>query len=253
MNIPQAAHEQAAASGGNAKHPPGQHPGAQHPLPPAATAPADKAAKAKRAPTEYVKIKLSDGREVDFAGKKKMNKTVLYSKDLETWHDEDPQDGDQYAKVRFDFRNGETREFSPPDSLLIRFIGHGASQKIGDETAGEEDVDDMVVAVDAIIDKLNAGSWSTREPGESFGGASVVIKALMEASGKTMQEIKAYLQGKLDAAKAKGESLSRAALYASFRNPKSKVGQIVRRMEEEKAAKATKIDADAELAAGLQV
>src|SRR6266699_4165738 len=234
MDIPQAAVQEGRTAGGNTGHPPMA-------VPPAATAPA----KPKRPPTEYTKITMADKikneaglevpRVVEFAGKKKMVKTVMYSKDLETWHEEDPVDGDQYVKVRFDFRNGETREFSPPDSLLLRFIGHGSSQKIGDETAGEtEDVDDMVVAVDAIIEKLNAGSWSTREPGESFGGAAIVIKALIEASGKTLSEIKAYLQGKLDAAKAKGETLTRAQLYASFRNPKSKVGQIVRRMEDEK-------------------
>lgn len=245
MDIPQQAH----SSAGNAKQPPQM--AAQTALP-AATTPAEKG-KAKRPPTEYTKVTMTDGRTVDFAGKRKMSKTVLYSADLETWHEDEPQDGDQYVKIRFDFRNGETREFSPPDSLLLRFIGHGGSQKIGDETANEDDVDDMIVAVDAIIEKLNAGSWSTREPGESFGGASVVIKALMEASGKSMGEIKTYLQGKLDAAKAAGEALSRAQLYASFRNPNTKIGKIVRRMEEEKAAKATKIDADAELAAGLVI
>jgi hypothetical protein len=213
---------------------------------PGAAAPA----KAKRPPTEYTKVKLTDGREVEFAGKKKMNKTVLYSPDAAEWHEADKLDPqkDQFVKVVFDFRNGETREFSPPTSLLLQFVGHGASQKVGDETAGEEDVADMVVAVDNVIAKLNAGSWTTREPGESFSGASIVIKALMEASGKTMQEIKAYIEGKLEAAKAKGETLTRAQLYASFRNPKSKVGQIVRRLEEEKAAKATVVDADAELA-----
>lgn len=221
------------------------------------------AAKAKRPPTVYTKVNMQDfvtneagqkvPRVVEFAGKKKMMKTILYSKDLETWH-EDIEEGDQHVKVRFDFVNGETREFSPPDSLLLTFLGHGASQKIGDETANEtEDVDDMVVAVDNIIEKLNAGNWSSREPGESFGGAAIVIKALMEASGKTLGDIKTYLQGKLDQAKAKGETLTRAQLYASFRNPASKVGKIVRRMEEEKTAKNIKIDADAELAAGLQV
>jgi hypothetical protein len=206
------------------------------------------AAKPKRPPVEYTKVKMTDGREVDFAGKKKMVKEVLFSADAGTWVTEPDPQAHQFVKVRFDFRNGETREISPPEGLLLQFIGHGVSQKVGDETAGEEDVDDMVVAVDKIIEKLNAGSWTTREAGESFSGASIVIKALMEASGKTMAEIKAYIEGKLEAAKAKGESLTRAQLYASFRNPKSKVGIIVRRLEEEKAAKSTVVDADAELA-----
>jgi hypothetical protein len=75
----------------------------------------------------------------------------------------------------------------------------------------------------------------------------VVIKALVEASGKTVEEVKKFLDGKLEAAKAKGEKLTRQALYASFRNPTSKVGQIIRRLEEEKAAKNSAVDADAVL------
>lgn len=204
--------------------------------------------KAKKVPTEYTKVTMKDGRVVEFAGKRKMNKDVLYSADLAEWH-EDPVSTDQYVKVRFDFRNGEVREHSPVDGLLLQFIGHGVSQKIGDETAGDDKIEDMVIHVDSILESLNAGKWSTREPGESFSGASIVIRALVEASGKTVTEVKTFLQGKLDAAKVKGETLSRNQLYASFRNPKSKTGQIIRRLEEEEAAKATSVDADAELAA----
>ena len=41
-----------------------------------------------------------------------------------------------------------------------------------------------------------------------------------------------------------GEKLTRQELYSSFRNPASKTGQIIKRLEEEKAAKATKFSAD---------
>jgi hypothetical protein len=74
-----------------------------------------------------------------------------------------------------------------------------------------------------------------------------VVKALAEASGKSIEAVKAFLNGKLDAAKAKGEKLSRKELYDSFRNPNSKVGQIIKRMEDERLAKESKVDADAEL------
>ena len=43
-----------------------------------------------------------------------------------------------------------------------------------------------------------------------------------------------HLQGKLDAAKARGEKLSRQELYNSFRNPATKTGAIIKRLEEEK-------------------
>jgi len=181
---------------------------------------------------EVEKVSMSDGRVVDFAGKRKMLKEVIIS-------------GSDVA-VRFDFRNGETRRFDVPESLFAQFAGHGASQKIGDETAGEEDVDDMVVAVDTIIDRLSKGDWgAARATGDGFSGASVVIKAIAEVTGKSAQDVKDFLQSKLDADKAKGGNLTRAALYASFRNPTSKTGQVIERLERDKKSKNNAVDADA--------
>ena len=62
------------------------------------------------------------------------------------------------------------------------------------------------------------------------------------------REIMAEMVEKLAAAKAKGEKLSRQELYASFRNPTSKTGAVIKRLEEEKASKGAKIDSDALLA-----
>ncbi len=106
----------------------------------------------------------------------------------------------------------------------------------------------MAVALDDLHEQVNIrGEWRLTGEG-GVAGASVVILAIMEASSKTMEEVKKFLQGKLDAAKARNEKLSRKELYDSFRNPNSKVGQIVKRMEDERLAKANKVDADAALA-----
>lgn len=184
----------------------------------------------KKAPTEVEQVTMSDGRVVGFAGKRKLIKETSI-------------EGGQ-ASVRFDFRNGESRTFVVPQELLPQFAAHGASQKIGDETAGEESVDDMVIAVETIIDRLNKGEWGvTRKAGDSFSGASVVIRAICEVTGKSVGDIKDFLQAKLDAAEAKGEKLTRAALYASFRNPASKTGQVIERLEREKKSK-TAVNAD---------
>lgn len=180
--------------------------------------------KPAKKPVEKEVVKMTDGRSVEFAGKRKMLKEVVLS--------------DGGVSVRFDFRNGETRTFTVPQELMAQFAGHGASQKIGDETAGVDDLEDMVVGVDTIIERLAKGEWSaTREEGDGFSGASVVIKAIAEASGKTADQVKAFLQAKLDGAKAKGEKLTRQALYKSFRNPNTVTGKIIQRMELEKASK----------------
>jgi len=181
-------------------------------------------AKTEKKVTEKETVTMTDGRQVEFAGKRKMLKEV------------DVNGSD--VSVRFDFRNGETRTFTVPQELLGQFAGHGASQKIGDETAGTSDLDDIIVAVDAIIDRLSKGEWSAaREEGDGFSGASVVIKAIAEVTGKTADQVKTFLQSKLDQAAAKGEKLTRQALYKSFRNPNSATGKVIQRMELEKASK----------------
>lgn len=191
------------------------------------------APKAKRPPPEVTKVTMSDGREVSFTGKTQMQKDVME-------HDGKP------VAVRFDFRNGETRTFSLADtSLLLQFAAHGAKQKIGDEAAGEKDVDDMVLAIDAVLDRLAKGEWyAERAAGDGFSGASVVIRALVGATGKTQDEIKKWLNDKLEAAKAAGQTLTRNDLYQGFRKPGTKTAAIIARLEEEKRAKAAKLDGD---------
>lgn len=200
----------------------------------------EQVAKPKRPPAEVTQVTMGDGRQVAFTGKTKLNKEVIYDQN------------DRPVAVRFDFVNGETRSFDLTETVLLaELAAHGAKQKIGDETAGVPDVDDMVIAIDAMLDRLAKGEWTkAREAGDGFSGASVVIRAVMEVSGKSQADVKAFLDGKLKAAEAKGEKLSRKDLYDSFRKPGSKTGEIIRRLEDEKKAKAAKFDGD-ELAAEL--
>jgi hypothetical protein len=204
----------------------------------AASAQAPKAAKKE---TVYTDVTYPDGRVAKFPGNRKMQKE--YGTDAE---------GSVF--VRFDFVNGVTltHTIAPSDPLLTSYIGHGAAQKIGDETAGEKDVDDMVIAVEAKIKQLAgdpatgvAGIWNTGGgSGDSFSGASVVLKALVEVTNLSLEKVKANIEKKL----AETPTLTRNDLYKSFRNPSTKTGQVIARMEQEKAAKNVKIDADAEVA-----
>ena len=190
--------------------------------------------KPKKAPVEVTTVKMSDGREVGFAGKRKMLKNPVEG------------EGGQVG-VRFDFLNGETRTvmISPSDKLFGRFAQHGLSQKIGDETAGDDKVEDCVLHVDAIIERLGKDEWGVERSGagDGFSGASVVIRAIMEATGKDLAFVKDYLEKKL----AADPDLTRRALYDSFRVASTKTGQIIKRLEEAKLAKTAKVDADAEL------
>ena len=167
-------------------------------------------------------VTMTDGRVVAFAGKRKMQKTTMI-------------DG-TVVEVRLDFRNGETRTFLIPAAMRLQFAGHGAEQKLGDEISGLVEVEDCVLAIDKLLTRLNAGEWGvTRESG-SMAGTSILIRALVEFSGKSLEDTKIYLANKTQAEKL--------ALRNNVR-----IKPIVDRLEAEKSAKKTgpAIDTDAML------
>jgi hypothetical protein len=167
---------------------------------------------------EVESVRMSDGRTVEFVGKRKLLKESII-------------EGDK-VYVRLDYRNGETRVFEVPTMLLLKFAGHGAEQKLGDETAGVQDVEDMVLYVDELIERLSRGEWSTKREGSPFAGASILLRAVVEFSGKSVDQVKEFLKAKSPAEKM------------ALRNS-SKIKPIVERLEAEKASKAGKVDTDA--------
>lgn len=174
------------------------------------------AAKEKRAPTEYTLVKMDDGREVEFAGKRRMLKETLLG-----------EDGS--VSVRLDFVNGESRTFTLPSSLLMQFAGHGAEQKLGDEVAGLSDVEDAIMAIDELVERLNQGQWGvTRAAGNSMAGSSVLARALHEHTGKDMAAIKSFLSGKTQAEKvALRNNPAIAPIVAKLEAGKVKKGAVV--------------------------
>lgn len=163
-------------------------------------------------------VTMEDGRIVEFAGKRKILKSSTIT----------PEGA---VSVRMDFRNGQTRVFTVPPALLAKFAAHGAEQKLGDETAGLEDVEDAVMAVDELIDRLYNGEWGQKREANGMAGTSVLARALCELTGKTRDQIKAFLSAKTQAEKV------------ALRNS-AKVKPIVDRLESEKVSKASKVDTD---------
>lgn len=190
--------------------------------------------------TEYEKVSMTDGREVAFPGKRQLSKEIEIDQEA------------QSVSVRFDLRNGETYSISSTDldtETFLQALGHGLSQKVGDTTAGVQKIEDMALSIEDMIGRLKKGEWSApREAGDSFAGAGLVVRAVAEATGKSIDFVKTFLNNKLEKAKAAGEKLTRNDLYASFRNPESATGKIITRMENEERAKATKVDSSALLA-----
>lgn len=200
--------------------------------------------------TEYTQVAMTDGRTVQFAGKRKVNKETVIDESLITLDSDGLRLLPGAISIRMDFRNGETRLMPLPLGMVPQFAGHGGEQKYGDELATTADKplseDDMVIAIDDLNSLIQSGKWGAGRAsgGGGVSGASVVVQAIMEATGKDQATVKAFLQKKLDADK----DLSRRALYDSFRVAGTKTGVIIKRLEEAKLAKTAKVDADAELA-----
>jgi hypothetical protein len=169
---------------------------------------------------EITSVTMQDGRVVEFAGKREMLKESF-------------QDADGKIAVRLDFRNGKTLTYTIPDSLIAKFAAHGAEQKLGDETAGLKDIDDKVLAVEELIGRLTGPEgWNVARESSGLAGTSVLARALVEHTGKSMEDIKAFLGKK-----------SQAEKVALRNNPKIK--PIVDKIEAEKANKGPKVDTDA--------
>jgi len=203
-----------------------------------------------RPKTEYLEVKMEDGRTVSFAGKRKLNKETLVDDTKVVIEGDVMQIQAGAVSIRMDFRNGTTRTFALPLGMLAKFAGHGAEQKYGDELASPASnplsEEDMVLAVEDLDKEIQAGNWGKGRAagGGGVSGASIVVQAIMEATGKDLATVKDYLDKKI----ASTEGLTRRALYDSFRVAGTKTGIIIKRMEDEKLAKTAKVDADAALA-----
>lgn len=194
----------------------------------------------KRTPITPESVVMTDGRTIEFTGRSKMTKTVLI-------------DGDTVA-VRFDFRNGQTATYPIPPQHLLQAAGHGFSQKLGDHVAGMKDEqtkepateEDMFLAIESLYADLHSGDWNKIKSGEgTVSGASLVLRALAQHFNKPIAAIKSIIENRLAVDKERGGTLSRKALYASFRNPDTELGQLILKLESErKKPAAVQVDLD---------
>lgn len=169
--------------------------------------------------TVRVMKEMDDGRMVEFAGKRRMIKESIFT-----------PEGD--VKVRLDFVNGETRIFTIPEKLVNKFASHGAEQKLGDEIAGLNDVEDCVLAIDELMERLSTGDWAIKRATDSMAGASVLCRALIEHTKKTPEVIREFLKGKTHAEKV--------ALRQN-----AAIQPIIARLEADKVKKPSTIDTGA--------
>lgn len=133
--------------------------------------------------SEGIAVKMHDGRTVVFGKSQKLRKTHITESNGAT------------IGVQFDFVNGESLKLlladvpHPTKSVLM---GHGASQKCGDECADLDNAEDMVEAVRAMIDRLTSGRWEAERTG--FAGQSILIAALVEVTRQSAEQVRNVLK-----------------------------------------------------------
>lgn len=158
-------------------------------------------------------VTMLDGRTVQFGARMKRRTEVL----------------ENGRAVRFDFPNGVSLTFEPgkcDEATQELLKAHGSSQKIGDECADLDSVEECITAVKAMIDRLYGGTGFERIAGGGFID-STLIQALVnlgadreeatalvkEASAaeraamRQVPDIKAQID-QIDAAKVKGTDVS---------------------------------------------
>lgn len=205
------------------------------PTPPEGNGAATPAPAGKKA-RQVEKVKMEDGREVEFVGKANFYKDVLVKgKPIEECTPEElasatPSD----VAIRMDFRNGTTRTYPVNPALTLYYVGHGGKQKYGDELSGEDapDLDDWAATTDRLHERLMGGDWTKTRVGGGLAGMTILVQALMEFTGRSAQEVREHIK---DWTKDQRDQLKL--------DPEIK--PIVDRIEKEKAAKAAHVDTGA--------
>ncbi len=167
-----------------------------------------------KAETTIETVKKDDARIVEFTGKRRLNKESFLTPEGK-------------VACRLDFRNGETRTFVLPDSLVTKAAAHGIEQKLGDEISGVDNLDDAIQAIDELMVRLGNGEWNAKREGSGFAGASILARALVEATGQTIEQVRAFMA-----------NLTNAQKMALRADPS--VAPVVKRLEAERAEKSSK-------------
>lgn len=193
--------------------------------------------------TEYTEVTLTDGRVQKFAGKQRLKKESLFDAALINSNPDGSVTIHPGAiSSRFDLLDGKTITVAMPPAMLAQFAAHGALQKYGDACASSAkeplSEEDMYLAIEELGDQIAGGKWREVSEGGGASGAGVVVRALMAVSGKTAEEIKAFVDKKLAAYEAAGTKMTRKEYYSALRNAAgTPIALKIKELEDAEAAK----------------
>jgi hypothetical protein len=129
------------------------------------------------------------------------------------------------VELHLQFSDGQVVEYVLPISLNPHAAGYGALRKLGDLANGKQSLAELKQQVTAQLDRWDNGNWNNYK---GPGGTSVVMKALMEHTGKSATEIKAFLASKTMQQKADIKRLPEvAAIVRRLAKPKAVASDLL--------------------------
>lgn len=184
-----------------------------------------------RTKTEYRDVTMADGTVVKFPSKRSILRDIL-------------RDGNDVVMV-VNAVNGEQRWYTANPKMYFDYVSQGMLDKFGQEIDGKLSVDDQLAQLDALHNRINVEcEWSKPSEADSFSGTHIVVRAMGNVTGKSKEEIVAYINKKLEEGKA--QKLSRQQLYKIIgENPR--FSAEVAKLEAEAKAKleaAPKVEVD---------
>lgn len=117
-------------------------------------------------------IIMADGRTVEFAAKRRKLSHGEYR--------------DNQVHIRLDWENGVSLHFKSPSitglsGVNVNALIHGYEQKLADESAGVEKIDDAIEGTRQLIERLGKGDWNTKADPNSLAGAGLLVRAMIRA------------------------------------------------------------------------
>lgn len=150
-------------------------------------------AKEKSVPVALVKLdSFKAGFEARFGKTDRVLKFAVTKQD-DGWKISEANDAIQ--GVLFVGKDGQTfvADFSRyPASVTSYMVFHGTKQKLGDEYADLDSVDDCLEAVRELDGRLADGKWTAERTG--FSGMSILMRAIVEVYNISEEEAREFLK-----------------------------------------------------------
>lgn len=96
----------------------------------------------------------------------------------------------------FKFPDNSSKEYVLPDNspLLLNFAAHGVNKKVRDLLGGAKEVDKQKELLGKLLESFAKNDWNATRNGDGKPAISILARALVQVTGKTLDEAVAYVK-----------------------------------------------------------